>query len=67
MIRIAMDTGGTFTDFTSAGSLEKGGFRQEFVKYPTNHDDPAKSMIEGLTLLAEAWGTDLRSLLAETE
>lgn len=67
MIRIAMDAGGTFTDFTSVGSLEDGLCRQKFVKYPTNHEDPAKSMVEGLTLLAEAWHTDLHSLLAQTE
>lgn len=67
MIRIAMDAGGTFTDFIAVGSLEDGICRQKFVKYPTNHEDPAKSMEEGLALLAEEWGTDLASLLAQTE
>lgn len=67
MIRIAIDTGGTFTDFTSYGALKNGEPQQKFVKYPTDHNDPSNSLIAGLTLLAEAWDTDLPSLLADTE
>lgn len=67
MIRIAMDTGGTFTDFTAIGTLDEGETCQKFVKYPTDHEDPANSMIAGLKLLAEAWNTDLTTLLAHTE
>jgi N-methylhydantoinase A len=66
-MKIAIDTGGTFTDFT-ADRGENPKFRQQkFIKYPTNHDDPAESIIAGLTELAAAFDLDLPSMLMETE
>lgn len=67
MIRIAIDTGGTFTDFAMFGTSEKGTLRQSFIKYPTDHENPANSIIAGLKLLAQRENIDLHSLLAETK
>lgn len=67
MIKIAIDTGGTFTDFSAMGTLADGTCCQKFVKYPTNHEDPSGSVISGLHLLAEACGVDLKTLLSNTE
>jgi N-methylhydantoinase A len=67
MIKIAIDTGGTFTDYTSVGALGNGREARIAVKNPTNHDHPARGILEGLKELATAWGTDLEKLLSETE
>ncbi len=65
-MRIAIDTGGTFSDFIAEGYLD-GKPRQIFVKYPTNHKDPAAGILAGLHGLAKAWGTDLSGLLSQTD
>ncbi|MEG1496998.1 MAG: hydantoinase/oxoprolinase family protein [Clostridiales bacterium] len=67
MIKIAIDTGGTFTDYTSVGSLNGSVEQRIFVKNPTNHQNPAQGILEGLKELAKAWNTDLKTLLSETE
>ncbi|MDO5851370.1 MAG: hydantoinase/oxoprolinase family protein [Methanobacteriaceae archaeon] len=66
MIKIAIDTGGTFTDYTSVGSLNNTDEKKIFIKNPTNHQDPAKGILEGLKELAEVWNTDLKTLLSNT-
>lgn len=66
MIKIAIDTGGTFTDYTSVGSLENGASRSVFVKNPTDHENPARGILSGLRELAKAWDTDLNTLLSQT-
>ncbi|AHF10393.1 hydantoinase/oxoprolinase family protein [Dehalobacter restrictus] len=67
MIKIAIDTGGTFTDYTAVGTFQNSETKTIFVKNPTNHKNPAQGMIAGLEKLAAAWHTDLEPLLAETE
>lgn len=67
MIKIAIDTGGTFTDYTAVGTFQNSETKTIFVKNPTNHKNPAQGMIAGLKKLAAAWHTDLEPLLAETE
>lgn len=67
MIKIAIDTGGTFTDYTAIGTLHNGAERRIFVKNPTNHQNPAQGITQGLKELAKAWDTDLPTLLANTE
>lgn len=67
MIKIAIDTGGTFTDFTAEGIRGEHSDERRFVKYPTNQEDPAESIIIGLTELAAAFGLTLAALLKETE
>lgn len=67
MIKIAIDTGGTFTDFTADRVNEDQSHQQKFVKYPTNHEDPAESIIAGLKELSAAFGLDLPALFKETE
>ena len=60
MIDIAIDTGGTFTDYSSVGSLNNQKEDKIFIKNPTD------GIIEGLNELASSWGTDLETLLANT-
>ncbi|HMM06161.1 MAG TPA: hydantoinase/oxoprolinase family protein [Clostridiales bacterium] len=67
MIKIAIDTGGTFTDFTAERIGEEHPDERHFVKYPTNQEDPVESIIAGLTELAAAFGFTLPDLLKETE
>lgn len=67
MIKIAIDTGGTFTDYTSVGCIGDQAEQRIALKNPTNHDHPALGILAGLKELAVAWGTDLEKLLAETE
>jgi N-methylhydantoinase A len=67
MIKIAIDTGGTFTDYTAVGTFQNGKNKTIFVKNPTDHLNPAQGIIAGLKKLAAAWHTDLEPLLAETE
>lgn len=66
MIKIAIDTGGTFTDYTSVGNLENDSEKRIFIKNPTNHDNPAEGIIEGLKELAKKWDTSLENLLSQT-
>lgn len=67
MIRIGMDTGGTFTDYVATGSFQGGSNRTVMVKYPSDHQQRTKGLLDGLIELAKAWGTDLETLLFETE
>ncbi|OXS27030.1 MAG: methylhydantoinase [Acetobacterium sp. MES1] len=67
MIKIAIDTGGTFTDYTSVGCLGDQPEQRIALKNPTNHDHPAQGILAGLKELAMVWGTDLEKLLAQTE
>ena len=67
MIKIAIDTGGTFTDYTSVGCFGDQAEQRIALKNPTNHDHPAQGILEGLKELAVVWGTDLEKLLAQTE
>ena len=39
MIKIAIDTGGTFTDYTSVGNLDNDETKKIFLKNPTNHEN----------------------------
>ena len=66
MIDIAIDTGGTFTDYTSIGALEGDGEKKIFIKNPTNHENPTQGIIEGLKQLASSWDCDLKVLLENT-
>lgn len=67
MIKIAIDTGGTFTDYTSVGGFGDQAEQRIALKNPTNHDHPAQGILAGLKELAMVWGTDLETLLKETE
>lgn len=67
MIKIAIDTGGTFTDYTAVGSLDGRTDRKLFVKNPTNHERPAEGIMAGLVKLAGEWETDLKTLFSQTE
>ena len=67
MIKIAIDTGGTFTDFTAAGTVAGKPYQQQCLKYATDREDPAASVMAGLGELAAAWDLELSELLAETE
>ena len=66
MIDIAIDTGGTFTDYTSIGSLRDDKEKKIFIKNPTNHENPTQGIIEGLEQLAQSWDCDLKTLLENT-
>ena len=66
MIKIAIDTGGTFTDYTSVGTLNGDENKKIFIKNLTNHDNPAEGIIEGLKELAIKWDTNLEKLLSKT-
>ncbi|AFV02152.1 N-methylhydantoinase A [Dehalobacter sp. DCA] len=67
MIKIAIDTGGTFTDYTAVGTFQNSEHKTVFVKNLTDHNHLAQGMIAGLKKLADAWHTDLETLLSETE
>ncbi|KNZ40875.1 hydantoinase/oxoprolinase family protein [Acetobacterium bakii] len=67
MIKIAIDTGGTFTDYTSVGCFGEQAEHRIALKNPTNHEYPAQGILEGLKELAAVWGTDLEKLLDQTE
>jgi len=67
MIKIAIDTGGTFTDYTSVGRFKDQAYHKIFVKNPTNHHHPADGILAGLKKLAEEWDADLEMFLKETE
>lgn len=66
MLKIAIDTGGTFTDYTSIGSLNNESEEKIFIKNPTNHKNPADGIINGLKELADKWGCNLETLLSNT-
>lgn len=67
MIKIAIDTGGTFTDYTSVGTFENNEVQKIFLKNPTNHENPAEGILEGLNELANKWDTNLETLLKNTK
>jgi len=63
MFRVAIDTGGTFTDLAavnSAGQLM-------MIKTPTDRQDPAAGIMAGLAEMAAGWGLKLADFLADTE
>ncbi|HEY3187928.1 MAG TPA: hydantoinase/oxoprolinase family protein, partial [Solirubrobacteraceae bacterium] len=62
-LRVAIDVGGTFTDVVA---IDDGG-RVVIAKAPSTPRDPSDGLVDGLRLLAESLGTDLRGLLAATE
>lgn len=66
MLKIAIDTGGTFTDYTSIGKLNHEDEQKIFIKNPTNHENPAEGILSGLKELANKWGCDLETLLKNT-
>lgn len=66
MIKIAIDTGGTFTDYTSVGSIDNSEEKNIFLKNPTNHENPADGIIDGLKELSTKWNTSLENLLSQT-
>lgn len=63
MFRIAIDTGGTFTDFAAT---DNNG-RLEMVKAPTDRTNPTRGIMQGLKGLAERWNATLPAFLAATE
>lgn len=63
MFRVAIDTGGTFTDIVA---LKETG-ESVMIKTPTNHHDPAQGIIEGLQALASRWNLGLEAFLGKTE
>ena len=65
MLKIAIDTGGTFTDYTCVGTLD-GLKQKQYLKNATNHENPAEGIMEGLKELAELLDTNLNDLLANT-
>ena len=66
MLKIAIDTGGTFTDYTSVGSMDEGINKKIFIKNPTDHENPAEGIISGLKELANSWDCSLEELLKNT-
>jgi N-methylhydantoinase A len=63
VFRIGIDVGGTFTDLVA---VDEAG-RVTLTKAASTPDDPSRGILEGLGLLAEAVGRDLRTLLAQTD
>src|SRR5579864_9401552 len=55
--RIGIDVGGTFTDLVA---VDEAG-RVTLTKVASTPDDPSRGILEGLGLLAEAVGRDLRT------
>lgn len=66
MLKIAIDTGGTFTDYTSIGTINQQKEQKIFIKNPTNHDNPAEGILDGLKELAKKWDCNLETLLENT-
>lgn len=58
-MRLAVDTGGTFTDLI----VEQGDGRVSIHKAPTTPSDPAEGMLAALRLAADSQGADLRTFL----
>jgi N-methylhydantoinase A len=61
--RIGIDVGGTFADLVA---VDEAG-RVTLAKSASTPSDPSIGVMDGLTLLAQALGQDLPSLLRETE
>jgi N-methylhydantoinase A len=61
-MRIGVDIGGTFTDLVCVDESNV----LHTAKTPSTPDDPARGVMEGLTLLAENIGFDLSDMLAAT-
>jgi N-methylhydantoinase A len=62
-MRLATDTGGTFTDVL----LDRGDGEVVLAKAPTTPDDPIDGVIAAVESAAAAAGLDARALLADTE
>jgi N-methylhydantoinase A len=60
--QLGVDVGGTFTDFVAANSAS-----QFKGKVPTRPGDEATSVLEAVAAVAAHYGSDVKSLLAETE
>ena len=61
-MRVAVDTGGTFTDLV----LDEDGALRLF-KSPTTPHDPVRGVLDVLTVAADSLGTDLAELLGRVE
>lgn len=59
--QLGVDVGGTFTDFVAANSAS-----QFKGKVPTRPGDEATSVLEAVAAVAKHYGSDVKSLLAET-
>lgn len=66
MIKIAIDTGGTFTDYIVSGTFRCAPVENLFIKHLTNHNDLAKGFMEGLDKVARGLDVTLEELLKET-
>lgn len=63
MLRIGIDVGGTFTDLVA---VDEGGI-STLAKSASTPADPSIGVMDGLLLLARAFGLDRAGLLARTE
>ena len=61
-MQIGVDIGGTFTDLVCIDDTSA----LHTSKTPSTPDDPARGVIDGLDLLAQSMGLDLKSLLGAT-
>ncbi|MGI8516214.1 MAG: hydantoinase/oxoprolinase family protein [Acidimicrobiia bacterium] len=61
MYRLGVDTGGTFTDFIL---VDEDDWSYETHKTPSIPDDPAQSLIQGLTELAEGAGVETTEFIS---
>ncbi|MGH3040202.1 MAG: hydantoinase/oxoprolinase N-terminal domain-containing protein, partial [Gaiellaceae bacterium] len=59
-MRLAVDTGGTFTDLV----VDDGEGGIQFFKAPTTPDDPVRGVLDVLARAGEERGEDRRALLA---
>lgn len=62
MFRVAIDTGGTFTDFIAVD----GDGRMQMLKTPTARANPAVAVMDGLKEIAALWDLDLQTFLGHT-
>ena len=62
-LRLAVDTGGTFTDLVVEG--DPRGLR--FFKRATTPDDPVEGLLDVLSAAGEGFGCSHRELLARTD
>jgi len=58
-VRIGFDVGGTFTDFVS---IDGDTGELDVYKYPTDTEDPARGVLEGLAEFLDESGADLRDV-----
>ena len=63
MYRVAIDTGGTFTDIAAVS--ESG--QMMMLKSPTDRENPAQGIILALAEMAGCWGLDLATFLEQTD